>query len=294
MRWRPRAVLAGVATLTALSGCAPTARPSPVPATMALDPFYTQYLNAGGIPITASAATPPEALVRARSIVAEMLEHRPDLRAALVKLGARVAIMAETEGTMDLPEQRDWKKPTRDDPVLTFCERKLYDQRIGRLTDAQYWNSRARGMGGLMTSGAAENILGKPGTRYFGENIFVHEFSHEIMEGIRTADPALFAKINADYRAAKARGLWKGEYAETTAEEYWAEGTQYWFNSNKVGVIDGQTVLSSDDLKRHDPALFALLSEVYGTRHRLTGDAFYLSPARVPPGGPPASTAEMC
>ncbi|WP_419809658.1 hypothetical protein [Sphingomonas sp.] len=123
---------------------------------MALDPFYTQYLNAGGIPITASAATPPEALVRARSIVAEMLEHRPDVRAALVKLGARVVIMAETEGTMDLPEQRDWKKPTRD-----------------------------------------------------------------------------------------------------------------------------------------DPALFALLGEVYGTRHRLTGDAFYLSPARVPPGGPPTSTADV-
>nr|WP_221364293.1 glycoside hydrolase [Sphingomonas jinjuensis] len=257
-------------------------------------PFYTQYVDARGVPITASSKVARATLKRARSIVLQMLERRPDIRRALVAMGARVAIMAQSEGTMDLPEQADWKKPKRDDPVLTVCERKHYDERIGRLSDRDYWNGRARGMGGLLTSGAEENLMAVPHTRYFGENIFVHEFSHEIMTGIERADPDLFRRIQNRYRVAKAAGLWKGEYAETTAEEYWAEGTQFWFNSNKLAVIDGQRILSDEDLRRYDPALYALLSEVYGDRHRLDGDTFWNHPARVPPGPPRQSTAEVC
>lgn len=264
------------------------------PAALKLDPFYKRYVDAAGLPIVSSAAVPDAALLAARDIALAMLIERPDLRRAMIARGFRVAIMAEAEGTVDLPEQRDWKKPTRDDPRLTICERKLYDQRIGRLSDAQYWNGRARGMGGDLTSAATENLLGMPGTRYYGENIFVHEFSHGILEAVRTADPALYARVERAYAAAMARGMWKGEYAATTVDEYWAEGTQTWFNSNRLAVVDGRRILNDADLSGYDVALFNVLSEVYGDRHRVPGDVFYKHPARVPPGPPPASTAEVC
>lgn len=109
--------------------------------------------------------------------------------------------------------------------------------------------------------------------------------------------PGAPSRIKAAYAAAKAKSLWKGEYAETTFEEYWAEGTQYWFNSNMIAVIDGRKILSNNDLKSYDPALYALLGEVYGHRHHLTADAFYKHPARVPPsarGPAPVSTGEVC
>lgn len=280
--------------LALILGSAACARVAPPPTALHLDPFYKQYIDAAGIPVTASDKVALAALRKARSIAVQMLAHRPDIRDAVVRSGARIAIMASTESTTDLPEQADWKKPDRDDPVLTICERKHYEDRIGRLSDRDYWNGRARGMGGLLTSGAEENLLARPGTRYFGENIFVHEFSHEIMTGIEQADPGLFARIKARYAAAKASGLWKGEYAETTAEEYWAEGTQFWFNSNRMAMIDGRRVLSDADLRTYDPALYALLAEVYGERHHLNADAFYNHPARVPPGPVPHSTAEVC
>ena len=71
-------------------------------------------------------------------ILLRMLAHRPDLRAELVRKGYRVAIMAEDEGTLDLPEQAHWTRPPREDPRLTRCERIHYDTRIGRLdTDLQ-------------------------------------------------------------------------------------------------------------------------------------------------------------
>jgi hypothetical protein len=51
----------------------------------------------------------------------------------------------------------------------------------------------------------------------------VHEFSHNIMGALRTADPALFAEIQVAYDAAKAKGLYKDaagreQYAINTVE----------------------------------------------------------------------------
>jgi hypothetical protein len=43
------------------------------------------------------------------------------------------------------------------------------------MTARQYWNRRARGMGGTFTTCAEENVLGYPGTADFGEHILVHE-----------------------------------------------------------------------------------------------------------------------
>lgn len=260
----------------------------------ATDPFYVKQRDAGGIPIRSSAQVPDEALRRARSIVSEMLGHRPDLHRALVLRGQTVSILGEAEAITDLPENRHWRKPARDDPRLTRCERIHYDARIGRLTDRQYWNARARGIGGVNLAGAAEDLLGLPSSRYFGESIFVHEFAHSVLDAIEIADPQLYAEVRRAYRAALAAAKWKDEYASTTVQEYWAEGTQTWFDTNRLMAFDGRRILDHGDLAAYDPALYALLRRAYGNRHRLTDDPFWQHPARVPPGPPPVNTAEVC
>nr|WP_240511322.1 glycoside hydrolase [Novosphingobium panipatense] len=260
------------------------------PAALGLDPFYAKYADVGGIPVVSSAKVPDSALLIARDIVLAETAERPDIRRELVRSGARVGVMAIDEGTMDLPEQRDWKKPAADDPRLTPCERANY-AKIAAMTDAEYWNSRARGMGGLYTTGAAENLLGVPGTRYFGENILVHEFSHNILSAIERVDPALYGRVEAAYRHALEQGLWKGDYASVTVQEYWAEGTQFWFNSNKAFRHDGGMVVSDRDLQTYDPMLFAVLSEVYANSHRIGADVFHDHPARLTL---PAKPAKAC
>jgi hypothetical protein len=146
---------------------------------------------------------------------------------------------------------------------------------IASMTDKEYWDRRARGLGGNPTTCAEENLLGYPGTRYFGENIFVHEFAHGIMGvAIRTADSALYAEIQAAYKEAMAKGLWKNHYASTNANEYWAEGTQTWFWSN-YEYKDGETrVQTPEDLQRYDPKLYELLSRVYAD-HRIPLDVYH-------------------
>lgn len=282
-----------LATLAACfrAACVTISQP---PVGLQLDPFYTRYVDAGGIAIVASARAPDAALLAARDIVNGMLAHRPDLRAELVRQGYRIAIMAEGEGTLDLPEQAHWTRPPPDDPRLTRCERIHYHERIGRLTDRQYWDSRAGGMAGPLTSGAAEDLLGLPSSRCWGETIFVHEFAHNVLAAARAADPSLYRAAERAYADALAAGLWKDEYASTSLDEYWAEGTQFWFESNRLAVLDGRRILDHDDLAAYDPALHAALERAYGSVRALRSDPFHRSLARVPPGPIPQNTAEHC
>jgi hypothetical protein len=79
--------------------------------------------------------------------------------------------------------------------------------------------------------------------------------------------------------------LWKGHYASTNANEYFAEGTQTWFWSNYPYVDGSQSVQSPDDLKRYDPRLFALLGRIYAD-HRIPMDVYHaknLRPGRQRP-----------
>jgi hypothetical protein len=254
------------------------------PAELKLDTFYKKYTDAFGIPVVSSDKTPNSALLIARDIINYMLMKRPDIRAQLVQRKARVLVMAESEYETDLPERRDWKKPAKTDQRLTPGERENYDKPggIASMTDREYWNKRARGMGGIVTSCAEENLLGYPNTRYYGENILVHEFSHMMMNGLRAADSALFNEIRPAYEAAKAKGLYKGQYAINTVAEYWAEGTQWWFWSN-YEFYDGQTrVQSPEDLKTYDPTLYHILERVYAGNH-IPADVYHgknIRPAR--------------
>jgi hypothetical protein len=240
------------------------------PAPLGVDPFYKKHANALGIAILSSEKVPDAALLVARDIVIHMLAKRPDLRAEMVKKKMKVGVMAQSETTTDIPEHRNNKRPSLNDPRLTPGEKANYDKPggIASMTDKEYWDKRARGLGGNPTTCAEENLLGYPGTRYYGENIFVHEFAHGIMgQGIRTADPTLFAEIQAAYKEAMAKGLWKNHYASTNANEYWAEGTQTWFWSNYEYRDGEQRVQTPEDLQKYDPKLFELLSRVYADHH---------------------------
>jgi hypothetical protein len=151
------------------------------------------------------------------------------------------------------------------------------------MTDSEYWNRRARGMGGTYTTCAEENVLGYPGTRYFGEHILVHEFSHSIEGSVRRVDPGLHAELEAAYKNATEKKMYVNargvrHYAVNTLAEYWAEATQWWFWDNypEVFVTDGveRSVWSAEEFAKYDPLLYAVLAKVYAD-HRIPADAYY-------------------
>ena len=241
----------------------------PVPESLGVDPFYKKYVDAQGIPVISSEKVPDAALLVARDIVNTMLAARPDLRKAMIARKWRTGVIAEVEMTMDIPEYSKMKRPgaPREEPVNQL--------------DRDYHANRSRGLGGNPTTGAEENLLGYPGTRYWGEHIFVHEFSHAIMGGgIRDVDPAMYAEIRTAYEEAMAAGKYvhldgRKHYATTNPNEYWAEGAQWWFFSNYGECFTGNVkVETPEEFAAYDPKLNELLNRVF-TTHHIPMDVFY-------------------
>ncbi len=222
----------------------PVPPPVTVQETFDLDPFYEQWIDVDGLPVVASAKVSPYAVKEAAWLIRQMLGHRQDILQALAENSVRFAVMAYSELTTDIPEHSDLKPD-------------------------YYWDRRARGLGSTPARPAVscgeENLLNYAGDPYSTENILVHEFAHAIHQmGLNKVTPNFDDRLETTFNAAKENGLWKDTYAITNRAEYWAEGTQSWFDTNRANDDQHNHVDTRDKLKDYDPELAALLTEVYG------------------------------
>ncbi|HEX3134847.1 MAG TPA: hypothetical protein VHX44_14875, partial [Planctomycetota bacterium] len=166
-------------------GLATIAAPSAeLRARLHLPPFYAKYLDCGGLAILSSARVSDYALREAEYFVRHELLRRDDLLRAISQADIRLAVMAPSEFTTDIPEHSD-------------------------LAPASYWNRRARGLGATTKQPAMscgkENLLCLAGDPYPTENILIHEFAHVIHEiGLAAVDPTFDARLQHAFSEAKA------------------------------------------------------------------------------------------
>jgi len=204
--------------------------------------FYKKQVVLEGFPILGSEKVSDFALLEARYIIAQMLRGREDIIQGLIKRNIRCAVMAVNEFTTDIPEHSDLKP-------------------------AGYWNRRARGLGPTRPrpciSCAEENLLQYPGDPYSTENILIHEFGHCIHEGLKAIDAGFDSRLRATFKKATEKGLWKGKYAGRNRDEYWAEGVQSYFGSNRENDHDHNHVNTRKELEEYDPDLYGLINEVF-------------------------------
>ena len=233
--------------------------PGDLAASWHLDPMYTQHRAVHGLPIVASDKVHPMALEEAAWLIEHMIGHRPDVLQAMADNRTRYVIMACSEFTTDIPEHQD-----------------LYPR--------SWWDVRARGLGATPTRPAVscgeENLLALGGDPYPTENILIHEFAHAIHQmGLVDTNPAFNGKLERAYAQAMEEGRWGGTYAATNHHEYWAEGAQSWFNTNRENDDLHNAVNTRAELIAYDPKLAALCSEVFGN-----GDWRYVNPRSRLPG----------
>lgn len=218
------------------------------PARLRLPPFYKKHLSVNGYPFVASAKVNDYALHEAAYLFRLMLAERADLQRALVESGSRMIIVAHSEMITDVPE-------------------------YAHLEPKAFWNVRARGFGGSLKtpycSVGEENLLGYRGDPYSTESIFIHEMAHSIhLCALAKADPTFDRRLRRAYQKAIASGLWKNTYAAVNHKEYWAEGSQSWFNCNRSSDRDHNHIDTKKELIKYDPGLAALCREVYGKTDR--------------------------
>lgn len=234
-------LLLGLATFCAAEVLRPI--PGATVEAFKLAPFYAKCVMVGPFPVVASDKVGDAALSETAVLVKSMLAGREDILKAMADNKVRLAVMATSERTTDLPEHAD-------------------------LTPADFWNRRARGLGATherpAVSCAEENVLCLPGDPYSTESIMVHEFAHAIHEmGLKTIDPTFDTRLKAAYDAALKAGKWKNCYAAENHHEYWAEAVQSWFGTNRENDAIHNHVNTREELRAYDPALAGLCEEVF-------------------------------
>jgi hypothetical protein len=184
------------------------------------------------------------ALKEAAYLVRQMLAGHRGLREAMIRSGSHLTVMAYDELTTDVPEH-------------------------AKLEPKNYWDARARGLGGSLTdpvcSCGEENLLGFPGDPYATECILIHELAHNIhLRGMVNLDPTFDDRVRTTYEKSIKNGLWKGKYAATNHHEYFAEGVQSWFSNNRENDHDHNHVNTREELIAYDHDLADLCREVFG------------------------------
>ena len=208
-----------------------------------LDPYYQQWINVRGFPVFASEEVSPYALKEAAWILGHMIGHRPDILRVMAEHTARFAIVPHNKHTSDMPESN-----------------------TGRLSF--FWDVRHRAVhcrGCPIASETEEGLIGKSASP-------IHNFGHLLQDwGLNGVDPTFNNRVTTLYDMAKAEGLYQGYYAGSSESEYWAEGVTSWFHDTNQKQ---HVALTRSALKKYDPRLAKLLTEVFGD-----GDWRYTRPA---------------
>jgi hypothetical protein len=207
--------------------------------------FYAKVLDGNGVPVLSSAAVSDTALASACVIVAHMLSRREDVRAEMDVLQMRVAVIGVDEVTTHIPEYAN-----------------LY-----QIFPGQDWD-RLRGVGATrmipVASVGEENLLCLAGDPFAGETLLIQTFATGVLLGLEDVDATFDARLEAAYDAALAADLWRNTYAAANPIEYYAEGTQAWFDANpNVSPPDGthNDINTRAEIMAYDPALAALIAE---------------------------------
>jgi serine/threonine protein kinase len=217
--------------------------------------FYSKRLDYKGIPIKAHAAVADEALRIAHQRLEMMLQHCPRVVENLVASGAELHIIGKDQQTSDLPEHRHLKG-------------KRFD---GELTVDQ----RSRGLGGLYASCGEENLLHLPGDRYAGRDICVHEFAHTIRSyGL---SDNVRRQLDYQYRRSLSKGLWKGAYAATNDDEFFAEISMWYFGTHgDTSRMTPKPAPGREGLRRYDPEAFGFAEDLYSGKLAVARNTFVL------------------
>lgn len=244
-----------------------------------LDLWYSKYILAKApqsgldIPIVASRFVSDSAIVQCKLIVETMIKKLPKYALQWMHNSHyRIGIIGAQEQVTDLPENRAmplWWSGTD-------------------------WDTRGRGYGATLSiplmSCGEENIVYLPSSPfaswYATESIMVHEFAHNVDQGLRESDGSSgnpFEKeLLAAYDNAQATGLWKGTYSMENSAEYWAEGVQAWFNTCRMIVPakgDGKEFMLKyrTQFAEYDPLLYRLIAK-YLPEEQLKGYHFDYEP----------------
>src|SRR5437868_5995468 len=86
---------------------------------------------------------------------------------------------------------------------------------------------------------------------------------HTSDSALSRMDPTWRQRLGQIYRAALAKGLWKGAYTGSNQAEYWAEICQSYFDCNRVNNWNHAAIGTREQLKQYDPDGYELVKTTF-------------------------------
>lgn len=242
----------GEAAAALAPGVRPPCEVVPAPRSLGLSSYYEKLCLVQGVPVVASAAVADPALVAAARVVAGMLRHRPDLIEELVARRFRLGIIGVGQRAIELPEYRDLPVSY---PHTNWDAARAYGATPSR----------------PLAAVPEENLLCSAEDTYPGQSVLAHELGHSVLDmAVLPNNPAFEDRLRVAFRAAADNPSYRNTYAMTNVDEYWGEGVQDFFDASREahgpnGGGDGYDgpIFSRDTLRDQDPALHALIAEVF-------------------------------
>ncbi len=203
--------------------------------------------------VRANAVVDPAALPAMCEHMRTMLAHLPNVRANMIAHGSELHLYGEDQHISDLIEFRDERGERK------FTNPNLAAAGVGKVDIDLY----ADGLGGVYSACPGVNVLHQHDFRRPHAEVCVHEFAHNIMNfGL---DAGMRAEIEKRYNAAKT--LWKGAYAATNANEFFAEMSSWYFGGQGgVGAMERAPEAGAEALRGFDPETYALIERIYAGR----------------------------
>lgn len=200
-------------------------------------PFYTKKRVVLGLAIVGGPGVDLRAFDVAEATVKRMFANN-GLEEFLIEQGAYIVIAEADQQVLDLPEFSCLSAGPGSDFFTHVC---------GVADHADYPVATVNEL----------DLLGDTAGPCGGINILYHELGHLVYGW--ALDPADYFDARLLYSDAMAAGRYEGMYAATNYHEYFAEGTQVFFDRG-----DEAGRRNRDWLARYDPDLYALLASIYG------------------------------
>ena len=192
--------------------------------------LYTKRATAHGITIVADALVDDRALAVATATLDRMFANN-QLATPIADQGAYIIVADRSQGVLDLPEFACLESQVKDGFFTHVC---------GVADRADYPVATVNEL----------DLLGDKSGPCRGLNILYHETGH-LVQGWAMG-PSDYFDVKFDYHDALSAGKYKGMYAATNSNEYFAEATQaYFLTVNGTGNQDRAW------LKDYDPNLCA-------------------------------------
>lgn len=240
------------------------------PAKLKADKFYTKYVDCRSLPVMGSDKVSDEALLKANQMIRNLFTYRHDILKKMIDDGLRVVVLGADEKMSDVPECKGAAgrvySCTKENPRLVIGQEYILDP--AKAGEQVLIRELALPIIPMVASRAAETPpveqpvdpnSGRRRRRSRG----VAKQQYELY-GVVRVDARFKGQIEGLYKDAMAKGLWKGTEAAKGPAEYFAEGTQSWFDANgKVTDSSGKTINTREELKAYDAALAEFIADTF-------------------------------